>query len=102
MKREPARAVHAVREVSTAVSSGRTLGVVGESGSGKSSLARSVIGLAERTAGKVELLGIHLPASLGTRNRETLSHLQMVFQNPEEALNPYMTVSESLTRPLIR
>jgi peptide/nickel transport system ATP-binding protein len=102
LKREPARAVHAVRNVSAQLGSGRTLGVVGESGSGKSSLARSIIGLVERSAGKVELLGIQLPASLGARNRETLSHLQMVFQNPEEALNPYMTVGESLTRPLIR
>ncbi|MEX1247060.1 MAG: ABC transporter ATP-binding protein [Anaerolineales bacterium] len=96
------RAVHAVREVSVGVSSGQTLGVVGESGSGKSSLARSVIGLAERSSGRVELLGIELPARLSRRSREMLSHLQMVFQNPEEALNPYLTVAESLTRPLIR
>ncbi|MEX2161317.1 MAG: ABC transporter ATP-binding protein [Anaerolineales bacterium] len=99
---KPARAVHAVRGVDLSLGSGQTLGVVGESGSGKSSLARSLIALVERTAGRVELLGVQLPAKLAARSRETLSQLQMVFQNPEEALNPYMTVGESLTRPLIR
>lgn len=102
IRREPQRTVHAVRDIAIETTSGETLGVVGESGSGKSSVARSIIGLVERSEGKVELLGIQLPANLGARSRETLSHLQMVFQNPEEALNPYMTVSESLTRPLVR
>lgn len=102
MRRDPQRAVHAVRNLDFKTNSGETLGVVGESGSGKTSLARSLIGLVERSQGKVELLGIQLPAGFNGRTREMLSHLQMVFQNPEEALNPYMTVGESLTRPLVR
>ena len=92
---KPRRVVQAVRGVSLDLLAGRTLGIVGESGSGKSSLARSLIGLVERAAGKVELLGMQLPARLGQRDRQMLAHLQMVFQNPEEALNPYMSVAES-------
>ena len=99
---KPERSLQAVRQVSFETGSGETLGIVGESGSGKSSLARAVIGLAKRYAGSVELLGLQLPARLRARSREMLSHLQMVFQNPDEALNPAMTVGESLTRPLIR
>ena len=96
------RAVHAVQEVDFRIDSSRTLGIVGESGGGKSSLARGLIGLAERQAGSVELLGLELPPRLGQRDRDLLSKLQMVFQNPEVALNPYMSVGESLTRPLVR
>jgi peptide/nickel transport system ATP-binding protein len=97
----PGGVVKAVRGVELQTNSGRTLGIVGESGSGKSSLARAVIGLVEPGKGKIELLGMHLPKRLTRRNREMLSHLQMVFQNPEEALNPYLTVEESLSRSLI-
>jgi peptide/nickel transport system ATP-binding protein len=74
---------------------------VGESGSGKSTLARSVIGLVEATDGSIELLGFALPEKLSQRSHEMLRHLQIVFQNPQEALNPYLSVGESLSRPLI-
>ena len=100
IRREPPKAVQAVEQLSLELGTHQTLGVVGESGSGKSSLARALIGLVERSQGEVELLGVQLPPALGQRNREMLSHLQMVFQNPEEALNPYLTVAESLRRPL--
>ncbi len=102
LTKQPKRAVQAVRDISLTAQSSKTLGIVGESGSGKSSLARSVIGLARRDSGTVELLGMQLPIRLRARTREMLSHLQMVFQNPDEALNPNMSVGESLTRPLIR
>ena len=102
LRGQPKRALQAVRDVSLTAHSGQTLGIVGESGSGKSSLARAIIGLAKRDSGTVELLGMELPANLRVRTREMLSHLQIVFQNPDEALNPSMTVGESLTRPLIR
>ncbi|MGH2582357.1 MAG: dipeptide ABC transporter ATP-binding protein [Anaerolineales bacterium] len=96
------RKVRAVRGVTAAAATGRTLGIVGESGSGKSTLARAIIGLVERAKGTIDLLGIELSPSLRRRGKETLSRLQMIFQNPEESLNPYLTVHESLMRPLIR
>jgi peptide/nickel transport system ATP-binding protein len=99
---KPKRQLQAVRSVALEIASSATLGVVGESGSGKSSLARGLIGLVERQAGSVELLGLQLPEKLSQRDREMLSRLQMVFQNPEEALNPTMSVGESLSRPLVR
>ena len=102
LSRAPRRAVQAVRTVSLVVNLGQTLGIVGESGSGKTSLARALVGLAQPHAGQIELLGLRLPVRLNQRSRELLSHVQMVFQNPEEALNPYLTVGESLARPLIR
>jgi peptide/nickel transport system ATP-binding protein len=99
---KPKRSLQAVKNVKLEIGSSQTLGVVGESGSGKSSLARSLIGLVERQSGSVELLGLQLPERLSQRHTQMLSRLQMVFQNPEEALNPYLSVGESLSRPLVR
>jgi peptide/nickel transport system ATP-binding protein len=101
IKHQPGRQVQAVNQVSLHIRPGHTLGLVGESGSGKTSLARAVMGLVEKTGGEVKLLEIPLPAALSSRDLETLRHLQMVFQNPEEALNPYLTVGETLSRPFI-
>ncbi|HSN77431.1 MAG TPA: ABC transporter ATP-binding protein [Anaerolineae bacterium] len=98
----PARAVRAVDGVNVQIGRGRTLGLVGESGSGKTTLARCVVGLTERSGGDVTLLDLPLAPALNQRNPATLRRLQMVFQNPDEALNPYRTVGQTLTRTLSR
>jgi peptide/nickel transport system ATP-binding protein len=99
--RRPARRVRALDGVSLEIGKGRTLGLVGESGCGKTTLVRAVVGLLPGTEGQMELLGFQLPAGLAKRSLETLRRLQMVFQNPEDALNPYHTIEASLTRPLV-
>jgi peptide/nickel transport system ATP-binding protein len=99
--RRPA-VVKAVDGVDLDVSAAKTYGLVGESGSGKTTLARAVVGLVERTDGNIQLLGIPLARTLAARDAGVLKHLQMVFQNPDEALNPYLTVGEIISRPLIR
>ena len=93
--------VKAVDGVDLTVGTRRTLGIVGESGSGKTSLARAIIGLVARTGGEIELLDMALPPELNTRGKDVLKHLQIVFQNPDEALNPHMTVGEILRRPFV-
>jgi len=101
VRREPPEVVQAVDGVSLVVERGETLGLVGESGSGKTTLARAVVGLVENREGSIHLLSIELPERLSQRQLRCLRHLQMVFQNPEEALNPHLTVGESLLRPYI-
>lgn len=96
------RPVRAVDGVNLSIQQGKTLGLVGESGSGKTTLARVIIGLEERTAGTITLLGADVPGTVRDRARETLAQLQMVFQNPQDSLNPYLTVGQALCRPLIR
>jgi peptide/nickel transport system ATP-binding protein len=101
LRRRPPRRLRAVDGITLDVPAAMTVGLVGESGSGKTTLSRAVVGLGEPTGGRMELLDLPLPARLSQRDLETLRHLQLVFQNPEEALNPHLTVGESLRRPLI-
>ena len=92
--------VHAVRDVSLTIHSGRSLGVVGESGSGKSTLARLVMALERPTTGRVKLLGQDLnqlgPAQLRAARRD----FQMVFQDPYGSLDPRQTVAHIVAEPL--
>lgn len=96
----PAKKLQAVDGISFDLKSRQSIGLVGESGSGKSSLARAIMGLVQPDEGRVELLGLKLPAKLKNRDKESLAQLQMIFQNPDEALNPFLSVGESLNRPL--
>jgi peptide/nickel transport system ATP-binding protein len=93
--------VRAVDGISLGVQRSRTLGLVGESGSGKTTLARAILGLTAPSAGSIELGGQLLPPDLDQRERDMLGSIQIVFQNPEEAFNPHLTIGESLCRPLI-
>ena len=94
--------VKAVDGIDLRVQRGETLGLVGESGSGKTTLARSVLGLVPRTEGRIRLREDELSERLHGRPIDVLRDLQLVAQNPEEALNPYQTIGEILQRPLRR
>lgn len=102
IRKSPPKMVRAVNRVDLEISPGETLGLVGESGSGKTTLARAVMGLVPRTGGEIELLSAPLPEHLSQRDLATLRRLQMVFQNPDQAFNPYITIGEALGRALIR
>jgi peptide/nickel transport system ATP-binding protein len=82
---------------------GETLGLVGESGSGKTTLARVLLGLIAPDEGaSVEFDGKPLGDDARRRTRDQLKALQIVFQNPDSALNRRHTVRRLISRPLTR
>jgi peptide/nickel transport system ATP-binding protein len=93
--------VQALRGVSLELRRGETLGLVGESGSGKTTLARVLLGLIPADpGGTVELNGTPLAPDVSGRSREQLQGMQIVFQNPDSALNRRHTVRQLIARPL--
>lgn len=95
--------VRAVDDVSLDLASGETLGLVGESGSGKTTLAKLMLGLLAPDAGSIlELDGAPLPARVTSRNDHQVKSLQIVFQNPDSALNRSHSVKRLIGRALAR
>jgi peptide/nickel transport system ATP-binding protein len=92
--------IHALGGVSASIWPGETLGLVGESGSGKTTFARALLGLVAPTAGTVEVDGRKVPPRLGQRSQEDVQALQIIFQNPDSALNRRHTVRRILRRAL--
>jgi peptide/nickel transport system ATP-binding protein len=92
--------VHALQDVSAAIWPGETLGLVGESGSGKTTLARALLGIVSPSSGAVELEGRTLAPTLIRRSKQDVSELQIVFQNPDSALNRRHSVRRILRRSL--
>jgi peptide/nickel transport system ATP-binding protein len=95
--------VQALAGVDLVVHRGETLGLVGESGSGKTTLARVLLGLIPPDQGSVVTLeGKPLSPDARQRPREVLRALQIVFQNPDSALNRRHSVRSLISRPLTR
>ena len=81
----------AVKGVSFSLGKGEILGIVGESGSGKSTIARTLMGLAQPSGGSVAW-----GSGTGTRD----AGVQMIFQDAVGSLNPRMTVRQTLDEVL--
>src|ERR1700759_366010 len=97
------QAVRGLYDVDLEIAPGETVGLVGESGSGKTTMARVIMGLtAPDEGGEVELDG-HAVAGLATkRPSEDQKTLQIVFQNPDSALNRRHSVQRLISRALSR
>ncbi|MFZ5709505.1 MAG: dipeptide ABC transporter ATP-binding protein [Pseudomonadota bacterium] len=80
---------------------GETLAIVGESGCGKSTFAKVLMGLETATSGQILLYDNEIQSTpIESRSTETVSGVQMVFQNPFDTLNPSMTVGRQIIRAL--
>jgi peptide/nickel transport system ATP-binding protein len=93
--------VRAVEDITFNLAPGETLGLVGESGSGKTTLARLLLGLTAPDEGSVvELEGTPIEPEIHKRGREEVRALQIVFQNPDAALNRRFTIQRIIARAL--
>lgn len=92
--------VKAVDGVSFDVRRGETFGIIGESGSGKTTIGRALVFLLKPSRGEVRHDGID---PLALPRKEFQSHrrdYQIIFQDPNAALNPRMTILSSVLEPL--
>jgi len=92
--------VKAVDDVSFEIYKGETFGLVGESGCGKSSLGRTITQLYDATEGEVIFNGVDLTKLKPKELKPYRKSIQMIFQDPYSALNPYMNVEEIINEPI--
>lgn len=89
----------AANDVTFTVSRGECVALVGESGSGKTTIARTIAGLHPIADGQIVLDDQSLPPEARRRSRSQRQRIQIVFQDPSDALNPRHTVRSAIARP---
>ncbi|MFD4537054.1 dipeptide ABC transporter ATP-binding protein [Kitasatospora sp. NPDC058397] len=93
--------LHAVNHVSFELRAGETLGLVGESGSGKTTTLREVLRLRAPEGGRIEVAGTDVATLRSAAQvRELRRDVQIVLQDPTDALDPRLTVFDLLAEPL--
>ena len=98
--RRPASAP-TVADMDLTVQRGEILALVGESGCGKSTVLRTISGLLPPVGGSLVFDGGTTLTERAERRALALCRqVQLVFQNPDESLNPRQTVAEILAQPL--
>jgi peptide/nickel transport system ATP-binding protein len=91
--------VVAASDVSFKLGRAVCVALVGESGSGKTTIARAIAGLHPIGGGEILLDGKPLPSLARHRTVEQRRRVQIIFQNPADALNPRHTVRSIIARP---
>jgi oligopeptide/dipeptide ABC transporter ATP-binding protein len=95
------KAVRAVDRVSFGIDANTVFGLVGESGCGKTSLVRSLLYLDPPTSGEIWFDGTLLGGLSSQNLRSFRKRMQIVFQDPNSALNPKMRIEDSLAEGLV-
>lgn len=94
------KVVKAVDDVSFDIKKGETFGLVGESGCGKSTLGRTITRMYDATEGEIFYNGVDI-AKLPKKELSFYhKKMQIIFQDPYSALNPYMNVQEIIDEPM--
>jgi peptide/nickel transport system ATP-binding protein len=90
-----------VKDINININKGETIALVGESGSGKSTILKSIAGLLKTKDGNINFAqNRKLSEDLKNRSSDDLRAIQLIFQNPDESLNPNHTVEQILSQPL--
>ena len=91
--------VRVLTDVTMSLARGETLGLVGESGSGKTTLAKTLLGIFEPDEGSIVTLeGRQLGKGIADRTSHEVGAVQIVFQNPDSALNRRHSVTRIVAR----
>ncbi len=92
--------VAAVKDVSFTIAENEFVALVGESGSGKSTVAKLLVGLEQPSSGRIVFDGADLTAPSLRRRAWRAGSLQMVFQDPQSALNPRRRIASIVTQAM--
>jgi peptide/nickel transport system ATP-binding protein len=92
--------IAAVKGASFSIAENEFVALVGESGSGKSTLAKLLVGLEEPSTGRIMLNGQDLTEPSTRARRLRTETMQMVFQDPQSALNPRRRVASIITQAM--
>ena len=93
--------VKAVDGISFEIKGRENLGLVGESGCGKSTTARVILQLLQATSGKVYFKEQEITSINSEDLRKRRPQMQMIFQDPQDSLNPRMTVGSIISEPML-
>ena len=99
--------IKAVDDISFEIEQGKSLGLVGQSGCGKTTTARSITMLEEKTDGNIKFFdeSQNKMTSIDDLSEEQIKNfrrnVQMIFQDPYEAMNPRWTIKDTILEPLI-
>jgi len=93
--------VVALDRITFCIRRGEIFGLVGESGSGKTTVGRLLLKLEEPDQGRLTVEGENLSAIRGPALRQFRRRAQMIFQDPYQSLNPYMSVYHTVGEPVI-
>ena len=92
--------IPAVDAVSFTIEKAEILGLVGESGCGKTTLGKLLTRIERPTEGSVLFQGKNIERLGGRKLRKFRRHLQMIFQNPYDSLDPRYTIEATVSEPL--
>ena len=93
--------IRAVTDLSLDIHQGEILALMGESGCGKTTCGLTILRLLEMSSGQVLFDGQDLAQLPPAELRRLRRHFQVIFQNPQEALDSLMTVYRLIEEPLL-
>ncbi|MBF0508947.1 MAG: ABC transporter ATP-binding protein, partial [Deltaproteobacteria bacterium] len=92
--------IRALNNVSFAIARQEIFGLVGESGSGKTTCGRLMVKLDEITRGRMIISGMDVGSLTGKDLKVFRRLVQMIFQDPYQAINPRINILDTVMEPL--
>ena len=97
--------IHAVDGINFSIMDGESLALVGESGSGKTTTGKLLVRLTDPTNGSIRMringYEKDIARLRGGELKGFRRHVQMIFQDPYESLNPRRTIFDTVAEPLV-